>query len=64
VKWVVTPKPKPLAYVIAPLIKLGLGIFIGQITEELKYFVENDIPHPRKVKATSKMNAAQVAQGA
>jgi hypothetical protein len=64
VKWVITPKLKPLAYVIAPLVKLGLGVFIGQITEELKYFIENGTPHPRKVKASNKMNKAQVAQSA
>jgi hypothetical protein len=61
VKWVVTPRLKSPGYLIYPLIKLGLGHFIGQIAEELQYFVENDTPHPRKVKATRKMQAAQVA---
>ena len=62
VTWIVTPKLKPVASLLYPLtyplIKFGLGLFMGQITEELKYFVENGEPHPRKVKAMGKMKLA------
>ncbi|MDX8382524.1 MAG: hypothetical protein R8M45_00485 [Ghiorsea sp.] len=46
---------KPLAYIIYPLIKFGFGFFITQIIEELKYYVEQGKPHPRKVKAANKL---------
>ena len=42
---------KPLAYLMWPILRLGFGVFVGQIVEELKFFVENGTPHPRKVKA-------------
>ncbi len=58
VTWIITPKLKPFAYLLYPLIKFGLGLFIGQIIGELKYFVENGKPHPRKVKAIGKMQLA------
>ena len=62
VTWIVTPQLKPFASLLYPLtyplIKFGLGMFMGQITGELKYFVENGEPHPRKVKAVSKMKLA------
>lgn len=52
--WEITPMIKPAAKIITPLIKFGLGKFIAQIIEELKYYVENGTPHPRKVKALAK----------
>ncbi|MCA9922637.1 MAG: hypothetical protein KC421_09700 [Anaerolineales bacterium] len=39
---------------IAPIMKLQLRRLGKETTEELKYFVENDRPHPRKVKASKK----------
>ena len=61
VHWDVTVKVKPLANLVYPLVKLGLSVLFGQVPEELKYFVENDAPHPRKLKATRKATAAQHA---
>ena len=46
---------------IWPLIRLGFGIFIGQIMEELQYFVEKGTAHPRKIKALSKAKLAENA---
>jgi len=58
VTWIIKPKLKPFAYLLYPLVKFGLGLFIGQIIGELKYFVENGKPHPRKLKAISKLQLA------
>jgi hypothetical protein len=46
-----------LAYLIWPLIRIGLGVFVAQIMEELKFYAENDSPHPRKIKALKKQGA-------
>lgn len=46
---------KPMAYVFYPLVKLGLTLFIKQAMDELKYFLENGSPHPRKLKAMDKI---------
>jgi hypothetical protein len=54
----VTSTLKPLAFIIYPLIKLGFGAVVMQIIEELKFYVENGTPHPRKVKALAKMKLA------
>jgi hypothetical protein len=54
----VTSTLKPLAFIIYPIIKLGFGFFVKQIVEELKFYVENGTPHPRKVKAIDKMKLA------
>lgn len=56
--WVFRSEIKPWAYVIWPIIRLGFGVFVGQITQELKYFVEHDSPHPRKVRALAKQKSA------
>jgi hypothetical protein len=56
--WRFRSQIKPLAYLIWPLIRLGFGVFVGQILEELKYYVENDAPHPRKIKAMKKAQLA------
>jgi carbon monoxide dehydrogenase subunit G len=53
-KWDFESRIKPLAYVIWPLIRIGFGVFVGQIAQELKHYLENDAPHPRKVKALAK----------
>ena len=54
VTFTVTSTLKPLAFVIYPIIKFGFGFFVKQIVEELKFYVENGTPHPRKVKAINK----------
>ena len=40
-----------LGLLMTPLIKKGLGKATLEIAEELKYYVENGSPHPRKVKS-------------
>ncbi len=59
--WVFRSKIKPWAFLLWPIIRLGFGFFVKQIIEELKFYVENDAPHPRKVKALGK---ARLAAGA
>lgn len=54
----ITSTLKPFAFIIYPIIKLGFGFFIQQIVEELKFYVENGTPHPRKIKAIDKMKLA------
>lgn len=39
---------------LAPLFKLQMGRIGAQSLEELKYYVEHDQPHPRKLKALQK----------
>jgi hypothetical protein len=39
---------------LAPFMKLQLGRLAAQIREELKYFIEQGQPHPRKLKAQRK----------
>jgi hypothetical protein len=39
---------------LAPLLKLLMGRVGAQFSEELKYFVEHDQPHPRKLKSQQK----------
>ena len=49
---------KPWGFLMWPLLRLGFGIFVGQIVDELKYYLENDAPHPRKQKAIDKASAS------
>ena len=39
---------------LAPLVKLFMGRVGARFSEELKYFVEQDQPHARKLKAQQK----------
>jgi Polyketide cyclase / dehydrase and lipid transport len=39
---------------LSPLLKLLIGRVAAQFSEELKYYVEHDQPHPRKLKAQQK----------
>jgi hypothetical protein len=39
---------------LAPLVKLFMGRVGARFSEELKYFVEHDQPHPHKLKAQQK----------
>jgi hypothetical protein len=54
VDWVLTPDLKPFGYLMYPLIKGGLVIFMNQIIEELQFYVETDTPHQRKLKNLGK----------
>jgi len=40
-----------LGFLMTPLIKKGLSKAALEIAEELKYYLENGTPHPRKVKS-------------
>ncbi|GAB5557402.1 MAG: hypothetical protein SchgKO_16150 [Schleiferiaceae bacterium] len=40
--------------VVSPVLKLGLAKAFDELLEELKYFVENGMPHPRKQKKLDK----------
>jgi len=39
---------------LAPLFRRQMGLIGAQSLEELKYYVESDQPHPRKLKAQQK----------
>ncbi len=45
---------KLLAIFTWPALRKGFSTFVGEIMEELKYYVENGTPHPRKVKKMKK----------
>jgi hypothetical protein len=45
---------KFFGFILWPLLRIGFGVFVGQIIEELKFYVENGTPHPRKIKAMKK----------
>ncbi len=55
--WAFNSNLKPWAYMIWPLIRVGFGVFVGQIMEELVYYIEKGTPHPRKLKAIAKDKA-------
>ena len=38
-----------LGFILGPVVKLKLGKLGGGLVEELKYFLENGVPHPRKM---------------
>jgi hypothetical protein len=52
--WKFRSNMKPLGFILWPLLRIGFGKFIGDIMEELKFYVENGTPHPRKIKAMKK----------
>jgi len=60
-RWAFRSEIKPWAFWLWPIIRLGFGVFVGQIVEELQYYVEHDAPHPRKVKAIGKAQLAASA---
>jgi hypothetical protein len=45
-----------LGFLMTPLIKKGIGKSASEIAEDLKYYVENGEPHPRKVEAIKNQN--------
>lgn len=40
-----------LGFLMTPMIKMGMGKSATEIAEDLKYYVENGKPHPRKVES-------------
>ena len=58
VTFTVTSTLRPIGFILFPVIKLGFRTFVKQIMQELKFYVENGTPHPRKVKAINKMKSS------
>lgn len=56
--WVLTSHLSLHTYLFYFLFMLAMWVFVGQIQEELKHFVETGTPHPRKVKAMKKLGAS------
>tara|TARA_B110000091_G_scaffold28640_1_gene28635 strand:+ start:207 stop:776 length:570 start_codon:yes stop_codon:yes gene_type:complete len=52
--WKFSSNIKPLGLILWPLLRIGFDKFIGDIMEELQFYVENNAPHPRKLKAIKK----------
>lgn len=50
VRWVARPHLKPHGYLLYPVLKFGLNKGFSNVLEELKFFVETQKPHPRKLK--------------
>tara|TARA_B110000211_G_C14070841_1_gene549898 strand:+ start:593 stop:1120 length:528 start_codon:yes stop_codon:yes gene_type:complete len=57
--WKFSSRIKPLAYIMYPVIRNQFSTFVFEIMEELKFYVENGTPHPRKVKAIEKQKSRQ-----
>ena len=55
VRWETKPELKPVGYLIIPLLKAGIQKSFREVLEELKYYVEEGKPHPRKVEAMKKL---------
>ncbi len=60
--WNFESKLKPWGYLVWPFLRFGFGVAVGQIVEELKYYLENGSPHPRKIKANEKAKAKLAAR--
>ena len=52
--WKFRSNIKPLGLLLWPLLRIGFGKFVGDIMEELQFYVENGTAHPRKMKAMEK----------
>ncbi|MCJ8278646.1 MAG: hypothetical protein MJK14_01520 [Rivularia sp. ALOHA_DT_140] len=37
--------------IMAPMMRMEFSTVLGETIEELKYFAENGVPHPRKLEA-------------
>ncbi len=59
--WSFRSQLKPWGYLMWPLLRAGFSKFVGQVMEELVYYVENDEPHPRKQR---KLQRAKLASNA
>ena len=46
-------KFKNITFILAPLVKIKLGKVGDVLLDDLKYYVENEKPHPRKLKLLS-----------
>ncbi|MEM7772188.1 MAG: SRPBCC family protein [Cyanobacteria bacterium P01_E01_bin.6] len=42
-------------FLMGPMMRMQMGGVINQVVEELTYFAENGIPHPRKLEAQEKL---------
>ena len=52
--WEFRSNIKPLGRILSPLLRKEFKKFVGNIMEELQFYVENGTPHPRKLKAMKK----------
>jgi hypothetical protein len=52
--WKFRSNIKPIGLLLWPLLRIGFGKFTKNIMEELQFYVENETPHPRKIKALKK----------
>lgn len=59
--WKFKSATKTWGILMWPALRKGFDVFVGQIMEELKHYVETGNPHPRKVKAINKLKAKQQA---
>lgn len=57
VQWIFGAKIKPWAYLMWPVLRMGMFKAWKELTEEFKYYVETGKPHPRKVTAMEKAKA-------
>lgn len=61
IRWIYGAKIKPWAYVMWPMLRMGMFKAWKELSEEFKHYVETGKPHPRKIEAIEK---AKVALGA
>ena len=64
VQWRVAPILRPLGYVMYPMLRFGMVKSFRSVLEELKFYVEEGQPHPRKVAAQEKHARAVLARAA
>lgn len=57
VQWIYGAKIKPLAYLMWPLLRMGMFKAWKELSEEFKCYLETGEPHPRKVAAIEKAKA-------
>ncbi len=57
VKWVFGAKIKPWAYLMWPMLRMGMFKAWKELSEEFKHYVETGKPHARKVTAIEKAKA-------
>ena len=54
VKWIFGAKIKPWAYLMWPMLRMGMFRAWKELSEEFKHYVETGKPHPRKTTAMEK----------
>jgi len=59
--WVFGAAIKPWAYVMWPMLRMGMFTAWRQLCEEFQHYVETGTPHPRKIAAVQKAGSTSVA---